>query len=150
MSKAFDMITGFFKWFNSKLPELIPTVVKAAGKIIDSIVNFAKTLGTKISALFPEILKTLSGLVKMIVPILKKLLLGAIDIIIDWTPKLAVMLWDALVWVAQQLAYIGPELGKMLSEGVGMLGTWISEWISGIADKLLKSDNPFLKWLGKV
>jgi len=150
VGKAFDLITGFFKWFNSQLPKLIPAVVAAAGKIIDSIVNFAKTLGAKVQALFPELLKTLGGLLKMIVPILKKLLIGAIQIIIDWTPRLASMLWDALVWVAEQLAYIGPELGKMLSEGLGLLGKWISDWIGGIADKLLKSDNPFLKWLGNV
>lgn len=150
VGKVFDIVTGFFKWFNNQLPTLIPAVVKAFGKIIDSIVGFAKMVGNKVSALFPELLKTLGGLVKMIVPMLKKLLLGVIEILIDWTPKLLSMLWQALVWVAEQLAYIGPELGKMLAEGLGMLGKWISDWIGGLADKLLKSDNPFLRWLGKM
>lgn len=150
VGKVFDIVTNLFKWFNAQLPKLIPAVVGAFSKIMDSIVGFAKMVGTKVAALFPELLKTLGGLVKMIVPMLKKLLLSVIEIIIDWTPKLASMLWQSLVWVAEQLSYIGPELGKMLSEGIGMLGKWISDWIGNLANDLLKSDNPFLKWLGNI
>ena len=150
VGKAFDLLTSLFSWFNSQLPKLIPAVVGAFGKIIDSLVGFLKMIGSKLAALWPEVLKTLSGLIKMIVPILKKLLIGALQVIVDWLPKLAVMLWDTLKWVAEQLIYIGPAIADALSEGLGFIGKWLSDWIGGIADKLLKSDNPVLQWLGKM
>lgn len=150
VGKVFDVVTGFFSWFNSQLPKLIPAVVGAVGKIIDAIVGFAKMLGTKIAALWPELLKTLGGLIKMIIPIVKKLLIGILEIIADWAPKLVVILWDTLKWVAEQLIYIGPALADAINEGLSFIGKWISDWIGGLADRMMASDNPFVKWLGKV